>query len=191
MHDSAHVMWSIGEIAKRDGISKQAVAKKVAKLIEQHDLPVRRDGRGRVALVSVAHFDHHLGLFANSAKTPVRPDGKPTLDNESRDEALRQSAWLDLDRARLKHLKEAGELLRADRQRDAMMVAGRTIQSEVNRLSNRADDLATAVAKSGSHGARLLLRQISVEINTKIADALTHIAAEAPALDPPIEEAAP
>lgn len=188
MDDAGNIMWSIGAIAERDGVTRQAVAKIVAKLIEKHDLPVERDSRGRVASVSVVHYDHHRGLVGNGTKAPPKPAAAPKLiDGDSYDEARRQQAWLDLARKRLEHQVEQGELVRADMLRQALAKAGRTIQSEVGRLQNRADDLALAVSKEGMHGARLLLRRMSVEINTKIAEALAEIAGTAPDHDPVIE----
>jgi hypothetical protein len=189
-------MWSIGQIAERDGISKQAVAKTVSKLITEHGIPVTRDTRGRVALLSLAHYDHHRGFFSNSAKlvAPVVEKGatSPAIGNEqSRDEALRQQAWLALDRERIKHKVEALELVRADKQAEALKMAGRAIQAEVSRLHIRADDVAIAVSKEGVHGARMLLRKISVEINTKIADALDRLVASAPEHDVAIEDVEP
>jgi len=186
------VMWSMGQIAERDKVSKQAVSKTVQRLVQDHGIPVERDSRGRIAKVSLAHYDHHRGFFGNSAKTPTRPEepDEGTGNNSSRDEALRLQAWLDLQRKRVAHQEDAKQLLRADRYRDALALAGRTIQSEINRLPNKADDLAMAVGKNGPHGARMALRQIAAEINTRIADALASIAAEAPAEDEPMAEAA-
>ncbi|HEV7293086.1 MAG TPA: hypothetical protein VGN79_12275 [Devosia sp.] len=190
--DGHLVMWSIGQIAERDGISKPAVSKMVAKLIRDHDLPVTRDGRGRVQLVSVADYDHHRAFFGSSVQdargeqAPV--DVRPQSQSESRDEALRQKAWMEVRRQRLEDAKEAGLLVRSDLLRDALAAAARTIQSEVGRLANRADDIALAVSKEGTSGARMALRKIADEINERAADALAKIAAEAPERDEALTE---
>ncbi len=192
MADGTTIMWSPGQIAERDGVSKQAVSKTIAKFVASHDLPVERDARGRIVRVSLAHYDHHRGFFGNSEKTQSRPDpGTPiqASASESRDEALRQQAWLALGRQRLEQAEKIGQLVRADRLADALAVAGRIIQSEISRLQNRADDIALAVSKEGTSGARLLLRQISTEINTRIADALGEVAEAAPAGDEVMDEA--
>lgn len=187
--DSTVVMWSPGQIAERDGVSKQAVSKTLGRLLKDHvDIPVERDARDRVMRVSLAHYDHHRGLFANSARSqaPKEERGQPELitrPGESRDEAIRQQAWLNLQREKLRHAEEMKQLVRADVLADALVNVGRTIQSEVNRLSNRADDIALAVSKEGTSGARMALRKISTEINTRIADALAAIAAAAPETD--------
>jgi hypothetical protein len=182
-------MYSPGEIAARDGVSKQAVSKTLSKLLRDHDdIPVERDARNRVIKVSLAHYDHHRGFFGNAAQAQAPrgadDDGpEQPRQRESRDEALRQQAWLNLQREKLRHAEEQGSLVRADKLADALAQAGRTIQSEVNRLQNRADDIALAVSKEGTSGARMELRKIAQEINTRIADTLAVIAEASPETD--------
>jgi hypothetical protein len=188
------VMWSIGQIAERDGVSKAAVSKMVAKLVREHQLPVRRDGRDRVVALSVADYDHHRAFFGSSeqdqtpggeALTLSHPLEMPT--SESRDEALRQKAWMEVRRQRLEDAKEAGRLVRSDTLSEGLARAGRIIQSEVGRIANRADDIALAVSKEGTSGARLALRRLAEEINERIADALARVATEAPERDEMLE----
>lgn len=190
------VMWTIGQIAERDGVSKPAVSKMVAKLVRDHELPVRRDARNRVIAVSVADYDHHRAFFGSSAQDQTREGSDPgprsavaeLPASESRDEALRQEAWMRVRRQKLEDAKAAGQLVRADLLAEALNAAGRTIQSEVGRLANRADDIALAVSKEGTSGARMTLRKIADEINSRIADALSKVAGEAPELDPALED---
>lgn len=192
--DGPIVMWSIGQIAERDGVSKAAVSKMVGKLVSEHSLPVRRDGRDRVVGVSIADYDHHRAYFGSSEQDQTQPanvGGKGPAPNqppsESRDEALRQEAWMRVRRQKLEDAKAAGQLVRADILAEALAAAGRTIQSEVGRLQHRADDIALAVSKEGTSGARLALRKIAEEINTRIADALAKVAEGAPELDEAVE----
>jgi DNA-binding MarR family transcriptional regulator len=73
------IMWSIGQIAERDGVSKAAISKAVKKLIEQRpETPKELDGQGRVLLVSVAHYDEFRQRFVNPAKAtaPIRAAGE-------------------------------------------------------------------------------------------------------------------
>ncbi|WEK04552.1 MAG: hypothetical protein P0Y65_20645 [Candidatus Devosia phytovorans] len=192
--DGLIVMWSIGQIAERDGVSKAAVSKMVAKLVSEHNLPVRRDSRDRVAGVSIADYDHHRAFFGSSEQdqTPQVGTGAkgptPNLPpSESRDEALRQEAWMRVRRQKLEDAKAAGQLVRADILAEALTVAGRTIQAEVARLQHRADDIALAVSKEGTSGARIALRKAAEEISNRIADALAKVAENAPEMDEAIE----
>lgn len=198
MDDAApRVMWSVSQIAERDGVSKQAVSKTVQSLIEKHGLPVERDMRGRVARVSLAAYDHHRGLFVNPAKVagsngaPPKPPGGEVPRGDSFDEARRQNEWLKVEREKLAQAEERGKLLRTDKLGDALDRIGREIQSLNAKLPNKADDIALAGAKEGVHGVRVALRDIAFEMNSRIAALLADIAEAAPANDPAMADETP
>nr|WP_295465223.1 winged helix-turn-helix domain-containing protein [Mesorhizobium sp.] len=197
------VFRTVGEIAALHGVSKQAVSKVLKRLVEAGDVPVERDGRGRIVKVSLAHYEHARERFTNPAKAAPRPDadeadgrtipapssGKvPQAD--SFEEARRQNEWLKVTRERLRHQEELRQLVRVDRLQDSLTIAGREIQAIIARLPNRADDLALAVSKEGQHGARTLLRTIAFELSEQIANRLAEIEAAAPAGDEMIEDPA-
>lgn len=184
------VMVSIGQIAEQEGISKQAVSKVVAKLVEQ-GMPVNRDGRGRIATLPLAWWNDHRGSYVNPARQPAKVEpiaSAAVRASDSFDEARRQNEWLKVDAARIERQKEMGRLVRADRLADAVDAVGKEIQATVMRLANRADDVAVAVSKEGAHGARMALRDIAVAICADIARKMADIAAASPAKDDMIEE---
>jgi phage terminase Nu1 subunit (DNA packaging protein) len=192
-----NIMVAPAHVAERDKVTKQAVTKLVRDLAEKSGLPVERDGRGRIVRFSLAHFDHLRERFASSEKvsaartaSSIASAQKPsTISAEnSRDEALRQEAWLKVGRERLRQQEDAGNLVRADMLAEALARAGREIQSMVARLPNSADDLAIAVSKEGAHGLRVALREKAFEVNTKIAEVLANLAVQARDHDPAIEE---
>jgi phage terminase Nu1 subunit (DNA packaging protein) len=191
------IMVVPAHVAERDGVTKQAITKLVRDLAQKSGLPVERDGRGRIVRFSLAHFDHLRERFASSEKVAAarasspavsgaKPQGGPS--ENSRDEALRQEAWLKVGRERLRQQEDAGNLVRADMLAQAQARAGREIQSLIARLPNSADDLAVAVSKEGAHGLRVALREKAFEINTKIAELLANLAVQARERDPAIEE---
>jgi hypothetical protein len=186
------VMATPAEIAARDGVTKQAVTKLVRRLVDQHDLPVERDGRERIVRFSLAHYDHFRGEFASSEKVAAArkeaPPAQPLNSSTSRDEALRQEAWLKVGREKLRRQEHVGRLVRADRMREALTICGREIQSSVARLQNKADDMALAVSREGAHGLRVLLRQIAFDLNTEIAGRLAAIMEAAAENDEVIED---
>ena len=196
MTDAAMIMWSIGQIAERDMVSKPAISKQVRKLIDaKPDTPVELDGQGRVLRVSLAHYDEYRQRHVNPAKAtaPLRPiegtsDGErqdpPPRAADSFDEARRQSEWLKVGRERIRHQEEIGLLVRRDMLSEAVRTVGAEIKTVVSRLQNRADDIALAVSKEGVHGARSLLRKIAFDLGNEIADKLCAIAAAAPDSDP-------
>lgn len=186
------VMVTPADVAARDKVTKQAVTKLVRQLVEKHGLPVERDGRDRVVRFSLAHYDHYRGEFASSEKVAsaraASPSAPPQNSGTSRDEALRQEAWLKVGRERLRQQEDAGQLIRADRTRDALIVCGREIQNIIARLQNKADDMAMAVSREGAHGLRVMLRQVSFDLNTEIANKLAAIVETAALHDEPIED---
>ena len=186
------VMASPAEVAARDGVTKQAVTKLVRRLVDEHDLPVERDSRERIVRFSLAHYDHYRGEFASSEKVAAArkdaPSVQPVNSSTSRDEALRQEAWLKVGREKLRRQEQAGQLIRADRTRDALTVCGREIQASIARLQNKADDMALAVSREGSHGLRVLLRQIAFDLNSEIADKLAAIVDAAAEYDDALED---
>lgn len=189
-------MVAPAHVAERDGVTKQAVTKLVRDLAEKSGLPVERDGRDRIVRFSLAHFDHLRERFASSEKVMaarVKPDAAakqaPQPGVNSRDEALRQEAWLKVGRERLRQQEMAGNLVRADLLADALAKAGREIQSMIARLPNSADDLSIAVSKEGAHGLRVALRETAFDMNTKIASVLADLSLQSSEQDPAIEEA--
>lgn len=190
-------MWSLGQIAERDGVSKPAISKQIKKLIEaKPETPSELDGLGRVLKISLAHYDEYRQRFVNPAKAtaPIRsidtasPSAPAIPPGDTFDEARRQSEWLKVGRERIRHQEEIGQLVRKDRLSDAVKVAGTEIKTVVNRLQNKADDLALAVSREGVHGVRVLLRKIAFDLGNEIADKLGVIAEAAPEMDSLIED---
>lgn len=181
------IMWSAAEIAARDGVTKQAVSKTVqAILAVMINVPVERDGRGRVVRISLAHYDHHRERFMNPAKTATPPAEK-TFQGDSFEEAKRQSEWMKVGREKIRLEEDVSNLIRADKVNEAVRTINHEISLIVHRLQNRADDLAAIVAKEGVHGARVALRMIALDLGNDIADRLIAIAEDAPEFDPLID----
>jgi len=199
MADEYLVMWSIGQIAERDGISKAAVSKTAKKLLaEREDTPVERGSQGQVMKISLAHYDEYRQRFFNpaKAKAPIRSVTSSGVSSgtinpsESFDEARRQAEWLKVGRERIRHQEELGQLVRKDMLEAALRATGLEIQRLIGRLQNKADDVALAVSKEGVHGARTALRKIGFDLGNEIADKLLAIAGDhdrAPEFDDPIE----
>lgn len=179
-------MWTVGQIAARDGISKQAVSKSVRTLAERHGLTVERSAQGAISAVNVAEYDHLRGRFADPSKAqaprqaPERPDLKPS---ETYDEALRQKTWHEAEKRRLELDEIKGALVRRDRLTDAILRVAGDIERAVDRLPGSADELANAVAKDGTHGLRVALKRLSADLRDELASALEAIAAAAPDRD--------
>lgn len=185
-------MKSIREISERDNVSRQAVSKTVASIrVEKGDDWIEFDARGRVARVSVAHYDEYRQRYVNPAKAsaPIRQMDEKTYEsagemearqNDSFDEARRQNEWIKNARDKLRHQEDAKLLMRADRVREAEAMVGGEIKAIVSRLPNKADDLAATFAAGGVHALRLELRKVATDMLNQIASKMDGIAAAAP-----------
>ena len=196
MADEYLIMWSIGQIAERDDVSKAAVSKAAKKLLQDRtDTPVERGSHGQVMKISLAHYDEYRQRFVNPAKAsaPIRSSSGSSAPSaslnpaDSFEEARRQAEWLKVGRERIRHQEELGQLVRKDMLDEAHRSIGLEIQRIVGRLQNNADDVALAVSKEGVHGARTALRKIAFDLGNQIADKLAIIAEQAPEYDEPIE----
>ncbi|MDI4231435.1 helix-turn-helix domain-containing protein [Bradyrhizobium sp. Arg237L] len=172
-------MLSIAEIAKRDGVSKPAISRKVKQLVDQHGLVVERDGQGRVSAVNVAQFDELRGRYGDPSKAQATAAASSTASvksSETYDEGLRQKIWIDAERARIRLAQDKGELVEAAELAAALSECGGAITRVVDRLLSHCDEMAAAVGKDGVHGLRVLVKKISFDLKTEIADALESVA---------------
>lgn len=176
-------MWSVSDVALRDGVSKQAVSKKVKALAEKHGLSVERNAQGHVVRLNVAEYDHLRGRFDDPSKDqrPEAPSpkrgGSASRDHaESYDEALRQKTWHEAEKRRLELAELKGELIPVAAVADAVIACHEAISRVIDRLPSFTDDLAAAVAKDGAHGLRVELRKVAVRMRGDVADALESLA---------------
>ncbi|MEW6257413.1 MAG: hypothetical protein AB1592_15775 [Pseudomonadota bacterium] len=181
------LMWTVTQIAERDGVSKQAISKRVREMAESQSLTVERNGQGHITAVNVAEYDHLRGRYADPSKAqapsrPTPPTG-PVNQNDSYDEALRQKTWHEAERRRLELAELKGELVRKDMVDAALSQVGERIVQVIDRLPRIADDIAAAVAKDGTHGARVILKAQASRLRDEIAKELATLAADAPEQD--------
>lgn len=179
------VMWPISQIANRDGVSKQAVSKKVKVLVDRHGLTVQRDGQGRIAAINVAEYDHLRGRFSDPSKAqaPRQTETHPVPASETYDEALRQKTWHEAEKRRMELGELKKQLVRVDRVQEGLARCGEDIVHAIERLPNAADDLAAAFAREGVHGLRVGLKNLAVRIRQDVAQALDQIVETAPATE--------
>ncbi len=186
---ASEVMRSLKDIAARDRVSRQAISKQVARLVEHHGLEVARDGRGRVCAVNIVHFDDLRSRFGDSGKVthsgpdretpPDLPTGRgedATLDGARRIKLVHETELL-----RLRLAEDSGQLIRMDLMSEALTRLAEEIGRVVDLLQH-ADTLAAAAGR-GLPELRLTLKRLNTETRTKIADRCAAIAAAAPQKD--------
>jgi hypothetical protein len=194
---ASEVMWAVTRIAERDGVTRQAISKQVARMVEHHKLDVSRDSRGRVSAVNIVHFDDLRRRFGDSGKAraaeaerpaaPPEPE-QPAGSDATLDGARRIKLVLDAELLRLRLAEDAGDLLRKD-----MVEAGLDrLAEEIGRivdLPQHADVIAAAAGK-GLRDLRIVLKRLTDEMRLAISDHAAEVAAAAPQRDEARQEGA-
>lgn len=183
---------SISDLAKRKGLSKQALAERVARF-EAAGKVATRPGAGRAKLVNVAEFDRAAGEIGDLAREqgaatrraaviPPPPTAPPRpLDPDAPVYTVEQARNMayKAELARLELEERQGKIVSVDVVRAAALKAGEEIVRVLERLPQAADDLAVALTKEGSHGVRLALKRVGIAMRNDIAAALADASAEA------------
>lgn len=190
------VYKTVSELAEMEGVSKPAISKRLKKL-ESAGLALKKNERGHVVGVPLAHYEELTGAILNPNKVAAgreQPPKKAVNDGEpkyrgpvpgSLEEKKLEDAQLNIDRKKRQEALDMGQLVRVDKMQPALVTAGKSIQAGIARLENKADDICIA-AEKGPHAVRLKLKEFAAEINNLIAKALDDLAAKSPEGDPPL-----
>lgn len=161
---------SLSDLARVKNVSKQAISKRVSRLVDQKALTTREGERGAL-LVNLAEFDRAAGestdlIRAQNGRqaTKLAADGDPILTREQARRAAYAADMAELD------LKERlGELMPVkDVERSYGEVAAATVEV-IDQLSGYADAVAAAVARNGAMGARQELKNIARKMREDLA----------------------
>ncbi|WP_315701303.1 MULTISPECIES: hypothetical protein [unclassified Bradyrhizobium] len=177
-------LWlSVSEIARQRGKSRQAIAKRVAELVEAGKLETRPGPNG-TKLVHLAQFDRAVGETGDAfkeaaAETRAEIDATtPACSPALRDHQARNAQY-SADLRFLELEERLGRLVPVAEVKEAGQRAAEAIVRIVDRLPTFAEAIATATAKDGTQGARASLKDIARELRAAIADAMGAIRAEA------------
>jgi DNA-binding Lrp family transcriptional regulator len=177
-------LWlSVSEIAREKGKSRQAIAKRVAELVEAGKLETRSGPNG-TKLVNLAAFDRAVGETGDAVKEgAAEARAEIELGNEPTSPALRdhqaRSAQYSADLKYLELEERLGRLVLAAEVKEAGQKAGEAIVRILDRLPTYAEVIAAASIKDGTQGARASLKEIARELRAAIADAMGIIRADA------------
>jgi hypothetical protein len=183
------VWLQIAELARRKGVSKQAVAKRVNKLVEEGKLTVRSDGRKR--LVELATYDRIVGQvgdgFKEQAAATVRESREPTTGAEPDPQ---QSGLRDAQTLRAKYEANLKALDFAERTGQVVPLKGEHgIEGALIKVSDQVvrhlgqpmqwvDEIMEA-SRKGEPQLRRLLRSKVAELRRAIAEDLIKLSGEA------------
>jgi hypothetical protein len=185
----ASLIWSMPQIAARDGISKQAVQKTVARLIEAGSLSeIRKDGRGRVTGINVAEYDRARGANADPAKLqgaetarhlrnelPLAPPAAPAPSEFT--QANTQRALYDAELKKLELAERRGLVLPRDQVIEAQHRLIDAINRQLEQLLLLDDDLIAA-CREGKPAVRAVLKKAVFDTRRAAAAAARGLEAE-------------
>lgn len=176
-------LWlSISEIANERGKTRQAIAKRVAGLVEAGKLETRPGPNG-TKLVNLAQFDRAVGetgdaVKEGAAETRAEGEGDAEKNPALRDHQSRAAQYT----ADLKFLdleERLGRLVPIAEIEDAAIKCAEATVRTIDRLPTFADAIAAAVGKDGPAGARGKLKEIGRELRAEIAKAFGELAGKA------------
>jgi DNA-binding Lrp family transcriptional regulator len=185
-------VWvTCADLARRRNVSRAAISKRVKKLEADGLIATRTNGASKE--VELASFDRAIGETGDAVKEQAaetrrtRQADKPSSGGSGpmRDAQTERAQY----EARLKALDLAerqGQILpiRGEHGIEAAAVAiGIAIARDADGLIRYADEIATAVSKEGTAGARRVLKQIGTRFREQVAASLGEIAARGTAAE--------
>ncbi len=165
-------LWlSISDLAVRKGVTKQTVAERVGKL-EAQGLIQTHPGKGRAKMVNLAAYDKAVGdtgdAIRQAAAAPRKQGGDENGDPVLAKEQARRVAF-QADIAELDLNERLGKLLPVEQVEASMVLCAETISRALDQMTARADELAAAVAKEGTNGARSFLKIVARDVRSLLA----------------------
>jgi hypothetical protein len=189
-------LWiSISELARRKGISQQAVSDRISRLGDKIEL---RPGRGRERLVNIAQFDQLTGdnsflPQASAAATvrmladePLAPALPAAPGGKTISEVQREKLLYDTGLTALKYAEARGEVLPIAGDHgveQASREIGDAFRQAVGRLHMRAAEIAAVAAKDGVAGVRARLKSAERDILRSLATALAAVGDKGKAIE--------
>lgn len=187
------VLVTISDLARREGVSKQAISKRVARFAAENKLTVHDGPRGS-RLVSLAEFDRVVGQTADLGRTAaaatVRRAAEPSASHAFTSEQARHKAY-QADLAQLDLEERLGRLVPTAKLAEAGSRIAEAANRVIDAFAGRADDVAAAVHKDGTPGARAELRTMSRDLRAALARelvGLADLAARGTAPAPPADD---
>lgn len=177
--DGGGVWVTCAELARRRGVSRAAITKRVDQLEREGRVATRRAGRSRE--VELASFDRAIGetgdaLREQAAETARRTAAaSPSMRDAQTERAVYEARLKALD---LAERQKALVPIKGDNGIEAAAEAiGVVLARDLDGLARHADEIATAVSREGVAGVRRLLKDISAKLRGQVAQSLSQVAA--------------
>lgn len=184
--EGAAVWVTCAELARRRGVSRPAITKRVDQLEADGKVVTRREGRSR--LVDLAGFDRAVGETGDAVKEQAAATVRETSAKAS-------PAMRDAQTERAQYEARIKALDLADRRKQVVPIAGEhgieaaatriglALARDLDAMVRHADDVAAAVGKEGAAGARRILKEIATKARESVAASLAELAADGSAAE--------
>jgi DNA-binding MarR family transcriptional regulator len=179
--DPVDGLWlSVSDIAKRKGLSKSALSRRIARL-ERDGLLETRAGARCTKLVNLAAHDRVIGETtdlareANGTRRSIRrsPDDPAFIYTQQQ---ARRAAY-DADLKKLELDERLGRLLPVEDVDAANAAVAERIVQVLSSLPGKADEIMAFALRSDQPGLRRLLNKIVLDIRTLLAQEMRALAA--------------
>jgi len=195
--DDTALWLNISELARRKGVSQQAISDRINRLGDKITL---RPGRGRERLVNVAQFDQLTGdnsflpqtaaaatvrMLADELLAPALPVA-PGGGGKTISEVQREKLLYDTGLVALKYAEARGEVVPLGGEHgleQATREIGDAFRQAVGRLHMRAAEIAAVAAKDGTPGVRVALKAAERDLLGALATALAALGDKGKAIE--------
>jgi DNA-binding MarR family transcriptional regulator len=163
---SDHV--SLAELARLRGVSKQAITKRVDRLEARGSVTTLRGARG-ARMISIAQFDRATEETTDAVRAANGAQAEHQVASPKLAQAQALRAGYAAETARLDLEERLGKLLPIADVEAAMTRCAEAMVRLIDQLPARADENAAAVAKDGTQGARMFLRDAARDLRARLA----------------------
>ena len=168
------VWMSITDVAKKRGISKQAVSKQLQRYEgTQHQVSTRKSGRTK--LVNIVEFDRARDALDDPSKLlDVEQPKKDAGDGGYKKHRTDREGY-QAELARLELEERQGKLRHIDEIEDGLAKIGVELSQSFGMMITWADELSSAANKGGVDAVRAVLKKKARELAHKSADRLASV----------------
>lgn len=171
-------LWlNMKELADRQGVTRQAMHKRIKKLVASGHLKTKKSGRS--VLVNLAEYDFAVAkngdAFAEqAAKTQ---SGQSQIGNEdlALRNAQRKKVQYDVELKKLQLDRELGKVRPVEEIENAGVSAASEILRVLEKLPSMADEITRAGGGTEFKKARVVAKRLVDEIRHKLVDALVEL----------------
>ena len=181
---------SYAELARRLGVTKQAIQKRARKLIAAGKLRAVR--RGREVLVDPAEYARAVREHGDPARELASDDAPAAVASTTTAKTFRDARTerelVELELKRLQLQEREGRLRPVEEIEAAALDAGQAIAKRLDQLPTHADRLTATAHKKGAEGVKEYLIELARDLREGVAADLSTMLGGADAAEQPADD---